>query len=54
MRQADGQQAFDLAITGAGGSRVSVYVQAPNRKPMRFEVLDASGRSVWSGNFEYG
>ncbi|MBM4155392.1 MAG: hypothetical protein FJ221_10245 [Lentisphaerae bacterium] len=53
-RQVDGQQAFDLAMTGAGGSRVSMYVQGPNRKPMRFEVLDASGRSVWSGNFEYG
>jgi hypothetical protein len=50
----DGQQAFDLKITGVDGSRVSLYVQAVRRKPLQFEVLDAAGRSVWSGNFEYG
>ncbi len=50
----DGQQAFDLKITGADGSRVSLYVQAVRRKPLQFEVLDAAGRSVWTGNFEYG
>lgn len=53
-KQPGGQQAFDLAFTGAAGNRVSVYVQALRRKPLQFEVLDASGRSVWSGNFEYG
>lgn len=53
-KQSDGQQAFDLAFTGPNGNRVSVYVQAVSRKPLRFEVLDAAGGSVWSGNFEYG
>ena len=53
-KQNDGQQAFDLKITGSDGSRVSLHVQAGRRKPLQFEVLDAAGRSVWSGNFEYG
>lgn len=53
-RLVDGKQAFDLKFTGAGGSRVSLYVQAVHRKPLQFEVLDASGSRVWSGNFEYG
>lgn len=50
----DGRQTFDLQISSADGNRVSLRFHGARQASPQFEVLDAGGRSVWSGNFEYG
>lgn len=50
----DGRQAFDLNIFADNGDPVSLRLHGARPAPLQFEVIDAGGRSVWSGNFEYG
>ncbi len=50
----DGRQTFDLQISSTDGNRVSLRFHGTRQTPLQFEVLDAGGRRVWNGNFEYG
>jgi hypothetical protein len=51
--EADDEVSIDLSIVGSQGGSYTIG-REDGLEPPGFEVLDASGAVVWSGDFEYG
>lgn len=52
--QAEGNRSFDLKIAGSSSNAFTVTSSGGRSKPPGFEVVNATGVTVWSGNFAYG